>query len=31
MVVTDEVYEHMLYDGRPHVPMAGLPDWPSAR
>ena len=26
VVVTDEVYEHMLYDGRPHVPMAGLPD-----
>ena len=25
VVVTDEVYEHMLYDGRPHVPMAGLP------
>jgi N-succinyldiaminopimelate aminotransferase len=26
VVVTDEVYEHMLYDRRPHVPMAGLPD-----
>jgi len=25
VVVTDEVYEHMLYDGRQHVPMAGLP------
>src|SRR4051794_15969876 len=25
VVVTDEVYEHMLYDGRPHVPTAGLP------
>jgi N-succinyldiaminopimelate aminotransferase len=25
VVVTDEVYEHMLYDGRPHVPMATLP------
>jgi N-succinyldiaminopimelate aminotransferase len=25
VVVTDEVYEHMLYDGRPHVPMASLP------
>jgi N-succinyldiaminopimelate aminotransferase len=25
VVVTDEVYEHMIYDGRPHVPMAGLP------
>jgi N-succinyldiaminopimelate aminotransferase len=25
VVVTDEVYEHMLYDGRQHVPMASLP------
>ena len=26
MIVTDEVYEHMTYDGRPpHVPMATLP------
>ncbi len=25
LVVTDEVYEHMLFDGRPHVPMATLP------
>ncbi|WP_142052333.1 pyridoxal phosphate-dependent aminotransferase [Pseudonocardia kunmingensis] len=25
VVVTDEVYEHMLYDGRPHIPMASLP------
>ncbi len=25
VVVTDEVYEHMLFDGRPHVPMATLP------
>jgi N-succinyldiaminopimelate aminotransferase len=25
VIVTDEVYEHMLYDGRPHVPMATLP------
>jgi N-succinyldiaminopimelate aminotransferase len=25
LVVTDEVYEHMIYDGRPHVPMATLP------
>src|SRR5947199_4390511 len=25
VVVTDEVYEHMRYDGRSHVPMAGLP------
>ncbi|MBA3907929.1 MAG: pyridoxal phosphate-dependent aminotransferase [Pseudonocardiales bacterium] len=25
VIVTDEVYEHMLYDGRPHVPMASLP------
>ncbi|GAA1309124.1 pyridoxal phosphate-dependent aminotransferase [Pseudonocardia xinjiangensis] len=25
VVVTDEVYEHMVYDGRAHVPMATLP------
>jgi N-succinyldiaminopimelate aminotransferase len=25
VIVTDEVYEHMLYDGRQHVPMASLP------
>jgi N-succinyldiaminopimelate aminotransferase len=25
VVVTDEVYEHMIYDGRPHVPVATLP------
>jgi N-succinyldiaminopimelate aminotransferase len=25
IVVTDEVYEHMVYDGRAHVPMATLP------
>jgi N-succinyldiaminopimelate aminotransferase len=25
VIVTDEVYEHMLYDGRRHVPMASLP------
>jgi N-succinyldiaminopimelate aminotransferase len=25
VIVTDEVYEHMTYDGRPHVPMATLP------
>ena len=25
IVVTDEVYEHMVYDGRRHVPMAALP------
>ncbi len=26
IVVTDEVYEHLLFDGRVHVPMATLPD-----
>ncbi len=26
IVVTDEVYEHLLFDGREHVPMATLPD-----
>lgn len=25
VVVTDEVYEHLTFDGRPHVPMATLP------
>jgi N-succinyldiaminopimelate aminotransferase len=25
VVVTDEVYEHMVFDGREHVPMATLP------
>jgi N-succinyldiaminopimelate aminotransferase len=25
VIVTDEVYEHMVFDGRPHVPMASLP------
>jgi len=25
VVVTDEVYEHMVYDGVEHVPVAGLP------
>ncbi len=26
IVATDEVYEHLLFDGREHVPMATLPD-----
>jgi N-succinyldiaminopimelate aminotransferase len=25
LIVTDEVYEHMTFDGRPHIPMATLP------
>jgi len=25
VVVTDEVYEHLLFDGRPHIPIATLP------
>jgi aminotransferase len=25
LCITDEIYEHILYDGRPHVPMATLP------
>ncbi len=25
LVVTDEVYEHLTFDGRPHVPVATLP------
>ena len=26
IVVTDEVYEHLVFDGREHVPLATLPD-----
>jgi N-succinyldiaminopimelate aminotransferase len=26
IVVTDEVYEHLLFDGRAHIPLATLPD-----
>jgi aminotransferase len=26
VAVTDEIYEHILYDGATHVPMASLPD-----
>jgi N-succinyldiaminopimelate aminotransferase len=26
IVVTDEVYEHLLFDGRVHIPMATVPD-----
>jgi len=26
MVVTDEVYEHLTYDGLPHIPIASMPD-----
>ena len=29
--VTDEVYEHLVYDGHRHVPMAALPGCASAR
>ena len=25
IVVTDEVYEHLIFDGRSHLPLAGLP------
>src|SRR5919206_2581031 len=25
LAVTDEVYEHLVYDGRPHIPLATLP------
>jgi N-succinyldiaminopimelate aminotransferase len=25
IAVTDEVYEHLIFDGRPHVPLASLP------
>jgi N-succinyldiaminopimelate aminotransferase len=26
IIVTDEVYEHLVFDGRPHVPIATLPE-----
>ena len=26
LVITDEIYEHILYDGAEHIPMATLPD-----
>ncbi len=26
LVITDEIYEHILYDGAAHVPMANMPD-----
>ena len=26
LVITDEIYEHILYDGARHIPMASLPD-----
>jgi aspartate/methionine/tyrosine aminotransferase len=25
VVICDEVYEHLVYDGRPHIPLASLP------
>lgn len=25
LCITDEIYEHIVYDGRPHIPMATLP------
>ncbi|MGH9466588.1 MAG: pyridoxal phosphate-dependent aminotransferase [Terriglobales bacterium] len=25
LAITDEIYEHIIYDGRPHIPMATLP------
>ncbi len=25
LAVTDEVYEHLVYDGRPHIPLATIP------
>ena len=25
VVICDEVYEHLVYDGRPHIPLATLP------
>ncbi|MEN6615242.1 MAG: aminotransferase class I/II-fold pyridoxal phosphate-dependent enzyme [Syntrophorhabdus sp.] len=25
IAITDEIYEHIIYDGRPHIPLAGIP------
>lgn len=25
LAITDEIYEHIIYDGRPHIPLATLP------
>src|SRR5213592_3333949 len=31
LAITDEIYEHIVYDGHGHTPIATLPAWPSAR
>ena len=31
IAISDEVYEHLTYDGTEHVPLARCPAWPAAR
>ncbi len=29
VAICDEVYEHLVFDGRAHIPLAALPGWAS--
>jgi aspartate/methionine/tyrosine aminotransferase len=31
LALTDEVWEHVVFDGRRHIPLSTLPAWPSGR
>jgi hypothetical protein len=31
IAISDEIYEHIIYDGRQHVPIATIEGWPIAR